>query len=121
MAENESNPIEQDIVVTVDDCKNLKNYGEYFGVSLDKALVKALDDFIEDQSFLNQQNILREFCVWITTHPHETFKDPLWEKPQLNANKFLPELLLDHEIDKLIQGKSDVDPENASAQSIETK
>lgn len=93
---------EQNIVVTVDDCQNLKNYGEYFGVSLTEGLVKALDDFTKEQSFVNQQSILREFCLWITKHPHETFKDPLWEKPKVKADQFLPELLFDHEMDKLI-------------------
>lgn len=98
------------IVITLDDCQNLKNYSEYFGVSLFPTLTSALDAFIAEQTFKNQVNILREFCLWITTHPHETFKDPLWEKPKQKAQEFLPELMIDHEIDKMIETTAPVAP-----------
>lgn len=110
MSDNETKAItEQNIVVTVDDCHNLKSYGEYFGINLSEGLVGALDSFVNEQSFVNQQHILREFCLWITENPHETFKDPLWEKPKSKANEFLPTLLLDHEIDKVISGDTVAD------------
>ena len=118
MSESETKAItEQNIVVTIDDCHNLKNYGEYFGVALSDNLQEALNSFTEDQSFVNQQHILREFCVWITTHQHETFKDPLWEKPKSKADEFLPSLLLDHEMDKVIGGETVAETEEKPEES----
>lgn len=102
MSEKSKIVTEENVVLTVDDIDNLEQYCQYFGVDMSEDLEKACNNFKEDQSYSNQVVFLREFCTWITTSDHRTFKDPLWEKPQEASNQLLPELLFDKKLDEVL-------------------
>lgn len=93
---------EEKVVLNFDDMVNMVNYGKFFGVPLTDELVKATDIFKADPSYLNQKEFLRAICHWMLECEHETFKDPLWDKPKETARKILPELDADKEIQRLI-------------------
>lgn len=102
--ENETGSItEQQVVVTPEDMKNLRNYTEYFGVKAFRGLVKAAVTFCNEPNYINQQEFVRSFCLWITNSNHETFTDPLWDKPKEVAQELLKTL----EADKVLQDAID--------------
>lgn len=96
---------DEKIVVTVDDCVNLKNYSKYFQVPFSPEFISALEAFEGSQSFSNQKEVLRTFCEMVKNHPHETFKDPLWDKPKEVATEILPELQFDKNVDNMLEGQ----------------
>ena len=107
MSEQKSNILgDEKIVVTVDDCTNLRNYSKYFQVPFTEDFLNALSNFETEQTFSNQKEILRTFCEMVETHPHETFKDPLWDKPREVSGEILPELQFDKNVDKMLEGQN---------------
>lgn len=101
---------ENEVVVTVEDMKNLRNYTEYFGVSAFKGLVQAANKFAQEPNYTNQQEFIRSFCLWITESKHETFTDPLWDKPKEVAKQLLDTLNADKVLQDAIN-EVDEDPE----------
>ena len=105
--EDQQNLTENQVVVTPEDMKNLRNYTEYFGVRAFDGLIQAANTFVKDPSYTNQQEFVRSFCLWITNSNHETFTDPLWDKPKEVAKKLLDELQANKVLRDLIDSQQE--------------
>jgi len=90
--------VKNQVVISVEDCKNVREYGKHFGVDISDALNKALDAFIADQTFENQNAVKLQMCKWMLTNPHPSFKDKLWEEPQKLAEEATFNLQFDEDV-----------------------
>ena len=86
------------VVISVEDCKNVREYGKHFGVDIPEVLAKALDAFIAEPTFEHQNAVKLQMCKWTLTSPHPSFKDKLWEEPQKLAEEATFNLQFDEDV-----------------------
>ena len=98
MDNNSHEEVKNQIVISADDCQNVREYGKHFGVPIPQALEDALDAFVEAQTFENQQSVKLEMCKWMLTSEHESFQDKLWEEPKQLAEEATFNLQFDKDV-----------------------
>jgi len=100
--------VKNQIVISVDDCRNVREYGKHFGVPIPEELEEALEKFINEQTFENQQDVKLEMCKWMLNSEHESFQDELWSEPKELAKEATFNLQFDKDVqDTLDQSKED--------------
>ena len=100
--DNKHEEVKNQIVISADDCKNVREYGKHFGVPIPQELEEALEAFITDQTFENQQTVKLEMCKWMLTSEHESFGDKLWEEPKQLAEEATFNLQFDKDVQEAL-------------------
>ncbi len=112
--------VKNQVVISVEDCKNVREYGKHFGVEIPEVLCEALDAFIAEQTFETQNAVKLQMCKWMLTNPHPSFKDKLWEEPQKLAEEATFSLQFDEDVkDALAQGGEAAHPLNPTGEELD--
>jgi len=90
--------VKNQVVISVEDCKNVREYGKHFGVEIPAVLKAVFDAFIADPRCENQNAVKLQMCKWILTNKHPSFKDKLWEESRKLAEEATFNLQFDEDL-----------------------
>jgi hypothetical protein len=94
----EDGEVTKAVVISPEDCLNVKKYCEHFGVPSTPELDQALDAFIATPTYENQVEVKLQLCKWILKGDHPSFKDQLWEAPIKVSEDVVFELQFDKDV-----------------------
>ena len=109
--------IDTKVALSVEDCQNIRNYGEHFKISLPKGLQKALLAFEKEQTFDHQNQIKLHICKWMVTSQHESYQDPIWDEPKVHANEIIYDITFDEQVEEMLNETPE--PESPEPESPE--
>lgn len=96
---NESGEVERKIPVSNEDCDNVRNYSQNFGVDISPELQSAMDTFEKDQTdYEKMVDFKLELCKWLIECGHESFADSLWDHPKEAAKDIVFDLQFDKDV-----------------------
>jgi hypothetical protein len=105
MTNNTGGEIDRIVVVSSEDCDNVRNYSLHFGVEITEELKNAMLIFEKDPTYENMIDFKRELCQWLVECGHESFTDSLWEHPIEAAKDILYDLNFDKEVQDVLTEK----------------
>jgi hypothetical protein len=107
--EDKHGEVTNQVVISVEDCKNVFEYCNHFGLTPPNSLKDALEDFISEQTFENQNMVKLELCKWVLYDEHPSFKDKLWEEPQKLATQAEFDLQFDKDLKEELSNRKEVE------------
>jgi hypothetical protein len=93
---------EKKVVVTPDDVRGALDFFKHFEIAYPQSLQDAVDNFVGNQTFENQQRLKYELCKTMATSEHEAFKDEMFQKIIKEVTEVSYDMQFDYDLERTL-------------------
>lgn len=108
---NNSEEKDKQVVISAEDCMGALDFWTHFDIEPPAELKQAMDKFIANPTFDNQNLVKLEICKTIATSDHEAFKDDMFQKIVDECRSTAYEMSFDKEVEETFSVKTQEKPE----------
>lgn len=101
------------VVISGDDTKAATDFWRHFEIPMAPELQQAIDRFIADEQFENQDELKFQLCKAIATTDHDAFKDDMFKKIVEECKNVMFNMGFDRDLEK------ELTDQNAAAAAAE--
>jgi hypothetical protein len=96
---NQSGEAQKEVVISADDCRAALDFWSHFEIPMTSELQKAMDDFAQNPSLENQDQVKLEVCRAISGTDHPAFKDEMFQKIVEECSNVLYDMQFDRDLE----------------------